>query len=55
MAAILPVGSGVPRKAIPEKVIDGRPGYAKPSIDGGKQVENAAIDPDFDRDRSLCP
>jgi hypothetical protein len=30
------------------KVVDGRPGYAKPSIDGGKQEEIAVIDPDFD-------
>ena len=27
--------------------IDGRPRFAKPSIDDGKKVEIAAIDPDF--------
>jgi hypothetical protein len=31
-----------------QKVVDGRPGYAKPSIDGGKQEEIAVIDPDFE-------
>ncbi len=31
------------------RVIDGRPRFAKPSIDDGKKVKNAAIDPDFDR------
>jgi len=36
-------------------VIDGRPRFAKPSINAGKQVEIAAIDPDCDRGRSLCP
>jgi len=36
-------------------VIDGRPRFAKPSLDVGKQVEIAAIDPDCDRGRSLCP
>jgi hypothetical protein len=29
-------------------VIDGRPGFAKRSIDDGRKVEIAAIDPDFD-------
>jgi hypothetical protein len=28
-------------------VIDGRPRFAKPPIDDGKQVKIAAIDPDF--------
>jgi len=37
------------------EVIDGRPRFAKRSIDDGKQVEIAAIDPDFDRGHSLCP
>lgn len=37
------------------KVIDGRPRFAKPSIDDGRKVEIAAIDPDFDRGYSLCP
>jgi hypothetical protein len=27
--------------------IDGRPRFAKPSIDDGQKVEIAAIDPDF--------
>jgi hypothetical protein len=27
--------------------IDGRPRFAKPSIDEGRQVKIAAIDPDF--------
>ena len=36
-------------------VIDGRPRFAKRSIDDGKQVKIAAIDPDFDRGHSLCP
>jgi len=31
------------------------PGFAKPSIDVSKKVKFAAIDPDFDRGRSLCP
>jgi hypothetical protein len=35
------------RLAADVKVVDGRPGYAKPSIDGGKQEEIAVIDPDF--------
>jgi len=30
------------------KVVDGRPSFAKPSIDGGKQEEIAVIDPDFE-------
>ena len=37
------------------EVIDGRPRFAKPSIDDGRKVEIAAIDPDFDRGYSLCP
>ena len=39
----------MPIDMTPEKVIDGRPRFAKPSIDDGKEVEIAAIDPDFDR------
>ena len=35
--------------------IDGRPWFAKPSICDVQQVEIAAIDPDFDRGRGLCP
>ena len=35
--------------------IDGRPWFAKLSIDDGKKVEIAAIDTDFDRGRSLYP
>ena len=35
--------------------LDGRPRFAKPSIDDGRKVEIAAIDPDFDRGYSLCP
>jgi hypothetical protein len=35
--------------------IDGRPHFAKRSIDDGKQEKIAAIDPDFDRGQSLCP
>ena len=35
--------------------IDGRPRFAKPSIDDGRKVEIAAIDPDFDRGGCLCP
>jgi len=31
------------------------PQFAKRSIDDGKQVKIAAIDPDFDRGHSLCP
>jgi hypothetical protein len=31
-----------------QKVVDGRPSFAKPSIDGGKQEEIAVIDPDFE-------
>jgi hypothetical protein len=30
-----------------KNVIDGRPHFAKHSIDDGKQVKIAAIDPDF--------
>ena len=34
----------------PEReVIDGRPRFAKPSIDDDKKVKIAAIDPDFNR------
>ncbi len=35
--------------------IDGRPGFAKPSISDVQQVEIAAIYPDFDRGHGLCP
>ena len=43
------------RGSTEREVIDGRPRFAKPSIDDGKKVEIAAIDPDFDRGHSLCP
>jgi hypothetical protein len=31
-----------------QKVVDGRPSFAKPSFDDGKQEEIAVIDPDFE-------
>jgi len=37
-----------PVAAVILKVVDGRPSFAKPSIDGGKQEEIAVIDPDFE-------
>ena len=38
-----------------QEIIDGRPHLVKHSIDDGKQVKIAAIDPDFDRGYCLCP
>ena len=35
--------------------IDGRPHFAKLSIDDGEQVKIAVIDPDFDQGHSPCP
>jgi hypothetical protein len=35
--------------------IDGRPRFAKRSINDGKQVKIAAIDPDFDAARGRYP
>ena len=37
------------------EVIDGRPRFAKPSIDDGRKVEIAAIDPDFTEATASIP
>ena len=43
------------RKLIGLQAIDGRPHFAKLSIDDGKQEEIAAIDPDFEWDVAPVP
>jgi hypothetical protein len=40
--------AALPTMKVSVKVVDGRPSFAKPSIDGGKQEEIAVIDPDFE-------
>ena len=52
---ITTIGIDLAKSVFKGIVIDGRPRFAKPSLDVGKQVEIAAIDPDCDRGRSLCP
>ena len=43
------------KQAIGSQAIDGRPHFAKLSIDDGKQEEIAAIDPDFEWDVAPVP